>query len=134
MKTSSTDSQHWSDEQLVAYLYGVGPEDGHLPGCADCRERLSALKESRHSLEQKAGGNEVSFEFLAAQRQWIPIRRWASATGILLVLGSGFAVFEQHRRDLADQAISDVQLAQEMSRMSDDLVAQPVAPLQGLFE
>ena len=28
-----------ADEQLIAEYYGVGPGDGHLAGCADCRAR-----------------------------------------------------------------------------------------------
>jgi hypothetical protein len=62
------------------------------------------------------------------------MRRWASAAATLLVLGSGFVMIEQYRHELAERAISDAQLAQEVSKVSEDLEAQPVAPLQGLFE
>ena len=140
---------HWTDEQLIASLYGVGPENGHLRECASCQERLSALGANRQVLERKANDAEdVSFTFLAAQRRriyarltkplrpWsgLSARRWASATATLLVLGSGFVMIEQYRHELAERVISDAQLAQEVSSMTESLEAQPVAPLQGLFE
>ena len=140
---------HWTDEQLIASLYGVGPENGHLRECADCQQRLSALGANRQAREREAANTEdVSFAFLTAQRRriyarlaeplrgWsgLSARRWASTAATLLVLGSGFVMIEQYRHELAESEISDAQLAQEVSRMSEDLEAQPVAPLQGLFE
>lgn len=140
--------EHWTDEQLIASFYDAAPENSHIVQCAVCRERLSALLAHRQSLERMANDmDEVSFSFLAAQRRQIysrlsePVRpwsnllarKWASAA-TLLVLGGGFIIFEQNRPVSPERKISDVQLAQEMSRMSQDLEAQPVAPLQGLFE
>ncbi len=147
MKTSPEALEHWTDEQLIASLYGAGPENEHLRNCAECRERLSALEANRKALERDAA-DDVSFAFLAAQRRRIHarlaepvrpwsgfrVRRWASAVGALLVLGGGFVLIEQYRHEQAENKISDVQLAQEMSRISQDLEAQPVAPLQVLFE
>jgi hypothetical protein len=108
---------------------------------------LIALQANRALLERKASEIEdADFTFLAAQRRRIyarlaeparswPVRRWASAAVLLLVLGSGgFVAVEQYRHQQVENKISDVRLAQEMSRMSQDLEAQPVAPLQGLFE
>jgi anti-sigma-K factor RskA len=149
MKFVSNVSGHWTDEQLIASLYGIGPENNHLNECVQCRERLSVLSANRQALEREGDSDrEVSFAFLAAQRRKIYARlseparpwqrlsvwRWASAAMTVLVLGSGFAMFEQHQHESAKSQISDAQLAQEMSRMSQDLEAQPTAPLQGLFE
>jgi hypothetical protein len=149
MKTLSKVSGHWTDEQLIASLYDVGPENGHLSECADCRQRLSLLKANRQALQREAASiDEVDFAFLAAQRRriyarleepvrlwWrLPVRRWVSAAATVVALGSGLVVFEQYRQELAQNKISDAQLALEVSRMSQDLEAQPVAPLQGLFE
>ena len=151
MKTLSKAAGHWTDEQLIASLYGAGPEDGHhLLQCAGCRERLSILQANRETLEREASDAlDADFAFLAAQRRriyarlaepvhpWaglLSVRRWASAAAMLLVLGSGFVAIEQYRHEQAESRISDAQLAQEMSSMSQDLESQPVAPLQGLFE
>ena len=149
MKALSNVSGHWTDEQLIASLYGAGPENSHLDECAECRVRLSVLSANWQLLQREANSSDdVDLTFLAAQRRTIyarlsePVhpwwrvsaRCWASAGATLLVLGGGFAMFEQHQRQSVENKISDVQLAQEMSRMSQDLEAQPVAPLQGLFE
>ena len=151
MNTFSDASGHWTDEQLIASLYDAGPEDGHLHECVGCQERLSVLQANRTVLHGEASeAEDVDFAFLAAQRRRIyarlaepvrpwsglrPVRRWASAAA-LLMLGGGFVAMEQYqyRHEQTQSKISDVQLAQEMSRMSQDLEAQPVAPLQGLFE
>ena len=149
MRDFSNVSGHWTDEQLIASLYDAGPEDSHLHECVLCWERLSALQANRSRLERET--DDVDFAFLAAQRRRIYtrlaepvrpwsglrlVRRWASAVAALLVLGGGFMAVEQYqyRHEPTGPRISDVQLAQEMSRMSQDLEAPPVAPLQGLFE
>ncbi len=147
MKALSDVSGHWTDQQLIASLYDAGLANSHLDECAECRARLSVLSSNRQAMERE-GNDEVDLAFLAAQRRkiyarlsepvrpwWmVPARRWASAAATLLVLGSGFIMFEQHQHQSVESKISDVQLAQEMSRMSQDLEAQPAAPLQGLFE
>jgi predicted anti-sigma-YlaC factor YlaD len=147
MKISPKAPEHWTDEQLIASLYGAGPENGHLRECAECQERLFALEANRQALERETA-DDVNFAYLAAQRRriyarlaeparpWsgLSVRRWASAVVALLVLGSGFVVIKQYRHEQAESKISDIQLAQEMSRISQGLEAQPVAPLQGLFE
>lgn len=146
MSNPSNTWDHWTDGQLIASLYDAGPEDGHLSTCAQCRERLSILQANRAVLEREThDADEVNFAFLAAQRRQIYtrlaepvrpwfVRRWAPAAAALLVLGGGFIAVEQYQHQQAKNSISDVQLAREMSRVSQDLEAQPVAPLQGLFE
>lgn len=149
MKTLSKVSGHWTDEQLIASLYDAGPENGHLNECVDCRRRLSLLRANRQTLEREAVGlDEVDFAFLAAQRRriyarlqeparrwWeLSVRRWISAAATVVALGSSFVLFEQYQHRLMESKISDAQLALEVSRMSQDLEAQPMAPLQGLFE
>jgi hypothetical protein len=41
---------------------------------------------------------------------------------------------QKHQRDLANDRVSDAQLAQDVSRMAQDSEPQPTAPLQALFE
>lgn len=141
---------HWTDEQLIASLYDVGSDDSHLMECVQCRERLAALQANRQALERASADAADAFDpvLLAAQRRKIyarlsepaffpfnvRVRSWASAAATLFVLGSGFFLFEQHRQGLPENSLSDAQLAQEVSSLSQNLEAQPVAPLQGLFE
>ncbi len=64
--------RHWNDEQLVAHLYGVGPEDGHLDMCPSCAERWEAIRLRHKNIS--AAATEVPEEYLAAQRRAIRAR------------------------------------------------------------
>ena len=64
--------KHWSDEQLVAHLHGVGPEDGHLEECPLCAGRWETILLRHKSL--RPAGIEVSEDYLAAQRRAIGAR------------------------------------------------------------
>ena len=141
-------SGHWTDEQLIEHLYGVGADARHLHACADCQARLSSMQARRQAVEMNSADENSSFEFLAAQRRQIyarltkprhfwsqaQLRRWASAAGTILVLGGGFLIYEDHRQQVMDNKVSDAQLAQEVSSMAQESEPQPTAPLQVLFE
>ncbi len=145
MKVSSVQPEHPTDDQLIAHLYGVGPEDRHLDGCARCQARLSGMKERQ--LEASAA-REVSNSRLAAQRRVVydkltgerprgyraGLRRWASVSAAALVLSGGVLFYESQKPNAAEKMLSDAQLAQDVSRMSDNPEAQPTAPLRALFE
>lgn len=148
MSMKSMPSGHWTDDQLIEYIYGVGPDDAHLGVCGDCRARLSKMEALRGALNV-AVDKEVSHEFLAAQRrsiyaritqpiywwQHFRLRRWASALATGGLLAAGLVYYENlpRQNELRDQ-ISDAQLAQEVSSMAQDPEPTPTAPLQGLFE
>jgi hypothetical protein len=149
-------SGHWTDEQLIAQFYAVGPEDDHFKGCAECQARAAAMMGVRRSQEQAAReqavlmGDQVSFDFLAAQRRRIyarltqPVRigfrRLASAVAAVLVIGAGVLTYQeqqQHQsvnRIMTENHISDAQLASEVAQMGQDSDPAPVAPIQELFE
>lgn len=148
MNIESKLSGHWTDEQLIENLYGLGPDDRHLEGCAVCQERLSVMQANRRALEVESS-QDVSFDFLAAQRRQIyakltqpvrwwsrfEIRRWVSAGATVLAVGGGLLLYEEnHRQQLMDNKVSDAQLAQEVSSMVQDSEPQPTAPLEELFD
>src|SRR5512139_285388 len=96
---------HWSDEDLINRLYGVGPEDvsslSHLADCQDCSTRLQVLEQRRGLFVHLAQSAQVSESQLRQQREeiWKKLERaqrpwhWkiapAGATAFLLL----FAVF-----------------------------------------
>ncbi len=114
---SSLTDVHWTDEQIIASLYDVGPENGHLDRCPDCNRRRSILVANRRASEMVRAVDEgVSFEFLAAQRRavyekltapsvWKSMlgwRRWAPITLTLALLAGGAAIYEErHMQQLA---------------------------------
>jgi hypothetical protein len=150
MNIESKVSGHWTDEQVIAHLYGVGPLDRHIDDCTECLARLSAMRARREAMEQSCGpADEASFEFLATQRRRLyqriaeptvwwraaQLKRWASAAAGLAVFAGGLFFVENHRSPRPPSAaVSDAQLAQDVSRMAEDSEPPPTAPLQALFE
>ena len=145
MRIMSAQSAHWTDDQLMDRLYGLGPADGHLDQCEFCQNRLTAMETRRQQLSVE---ETVSPDFLAAQRRaiyarvgkphhwWndLSVRRWAAAAAMLTVLAGSAALYENHqRREAAAEAISDAQLAQDVARMSFDSESPATAPLRELF-
>lgn len=143
MNIMSAKSDHWTDEQLVDHLYGVGPADGHLDQCELCLNRCSSMKMRRQQLSPV---ELVSDDFLAAQRRaiyarmsqphrwWndVPVRHWAAAATMFTVLAGSAALYQDHRREVAE-AKADAHLAQEVSQMAFESESPATAPLQGLF-
>jgi len=150
MNIPSSQSGHWTDDELLAFHYGVGPSGEHLEGCADCQTRLAAMQLNRERIEGAASlADAVSLEFLAAQRRsiyqstekpvrwWsaVPVRRWAAGMATAGILGGSVAVYEHNRQvQLIQERIADARLAQEVTMMADDTGSPAVAPLEGLFE
>jgi anti-sigma factor RsiW len=148
MSNKSVPLRHWTDDELIDHLYGIGPEDSHLAACADCRARLLRMEARREALNSATEG-DVSHDFLAAQRrsiyaritqpvrwwQQLHLRRWASALATVSLLAAGLVYYQsvQRQHELREQ-LSDAELAQEVSSMAQDPEPSPTAPLQGLFE
>lgn len=147
MSIESKLSGHWTDDQLIKHLYGVGPQDGHLAQCEQCTSRLAAFEANRQTIElNSAFDGEVTFDFLASQRRsiyhrltepehlWpVRVKRWASASATVLALAAGLVVYQQNRRHQTENRVSDAQLFQEVSQMAQDSEPRPTAPLQALF-
>ena len=149
MSIEPTMSGHWTDDQLISHLYGVGLETGHLDNCPDCQNRFAAMQLRRKSMESSEVADEISSDFLAAQRRAVyarlsepvrlwstwQVRRWASGVATVLVIVSGLLVYENsHRRQLANDQVSDAQLALEVSESVQNDEPTSTAPLQALFD
>jgi hypothetical protein len=137
-------SGHWTDDQLIASLYDVGPEDGHLGGCAKCQSRLSAMRASRQTFAH----DECDPSLLASQRRRIYARmqssltgpgqlsftRWVAVAAGFAILGGSLAIHQRHEQQcLVNQLLSDAQLTQDVSNMSGGADEQPAEPIMELF-
>jgi anti-sigma-K factor RskA len=155
MNTESKPSEHWTQEQLIGHLYGVGPQNRHLDACEVCSARLSAMQTSRRSIEElHNAADHLSVDLLAAQRRSIyarldrsahwwqtaPAWRWVSAAAAVLIIVGGLTVVEQTRpfseahQNQPTAKVSDAQLAADVSQAADNSEPQATAPLQALFE
>jgi hypothetical protein len=134
--------KHWSDEELVARLYGVGPEDGHLGVCDSCARRWEAIRCRYESL--RPAGIEVSGEFLAAQRRAIharlcekrhPFPRVLVPVLVTLLLAAIVIVYRPAPESLPPaEKVSDAQLFDDVFRMVSDPAPSAVGPIRSLFE
>jgi hypothetical protein len=63
--------RHWTNDELLNHLYGVGPTDGHELECAGCQERIAGMQRQRST---QADEPWVPEEFLRSQREAIAQR------------------------------------------------------------
>jgi hypothetical protein len=136
-------SGHWTNDELLAAIYGLGPSGNHLEICADCRTRLAGMKSNREAIEGLAG-LPVDAAFLAAQRRAVyqrldqPARSWkAWAAGLTTACALSASLFlYQHNQQMkvAQESMNDAKLMQEVAAMANDTGASSMAPLEGLFE
>lgn len=135
--------RHCSDEQLLAWLYGVESDNRHRPECEQCRSRSENLRSRREQM--LAVEPEVSDEFLAAQRRAIYARidqepahpshaalmPWI-VTALVLLLALGWLRTEM--RSPAGAEISDVKAFEDAFAMVARSHPEAVEPLKSLFE
>jgi len=63
--------RHWTNDEILDHIYGVGPEDGHDRDCPECRERIDALQALRKARHVEPW---VPEEFLQSQREAVRMR------------------------------------------------------------
>ena len=133
--------RHWSEDDFVNALYGVGPEDEHLGECADCRGRWTQMTAQRAEAMRQP---EVSHEFLAAQRRNIyrrldrrrpgRVARLTPAFAAFAALLIGFYFFRPSPAPApAPLQMSDAQLAEIIS-VEQASEARAAKPIEALFE
>jgi anti-sigma factor RsiW len=155
-------SSHWTDDQLIAYLYGIlsgGEQDSghsHLDGCEECRCRLEAMQAVRSSLEREhVVETDLHPDLLAMQRRSIyasidrnpgriwqfRLRHWAVSACCFVVVTTGAWIW-QHPSDLKQRGmlelqtarVTDEQLVEDASEVAERAEPKAAAPLQALFE
>ena len=134
--------KHWSDEEFVARLYGVGPEDGHLDVCESCARRWEAILGRYEKL--RPVGIEVSGEFLAAQTRAIHARlrekrhsfpRVLIPVLVTLLLAAVMIVYRPAPESPPPvKKVSDAQLFEDLFSRLSDPAPSAVGPIRSLFE
>jgi predicted nucleic acid-binding protein len=141
--------QHWTEQDFIDALYGVGPEPERVEHCDACRARWEQLRRRRLEATRPA---EVSNEFLAAQRRAIYRRLGReshlarrAAPAFVAVLLALIAVLA-YRPDVAPQPsprteqpvqraqISDAQLMSDIFSIEQTAEPQAVQAMHALFE
>lgn len=135
-------TRHWSDEEILADLYGVGPMAGSLDECADCLRRRQSMR--RRQEELRAAAAEPSETFFAAQRQAVMARvayrprfsSWQLVPGLAAVVLLVLAIFFNRPLPTVRPApeASDAQLLEDVFSIVARSEPAPVEPVRGLFQ
>ena len=132
-------SGHWSDEELIHRMYGVGQEEearvSHLQECQECSAKWLALEQRRGLFVESA--QTVTLRLEEARRPWLWRMAPAGATALLLLFALVLhrpAPQPVPQEIAAYQQISDEQLFSEIASMVDETAPRVAKPMQGLFE
>ena len=134
-------SGHWTEDDLINSIYGVGPERNHLDECPACRERWVAFQARRAEITVEP---EVSADFLAAQRRMIyhrieqgprRMRRLAPAFVAMLALLIALMVYRPVTTTPPPSlSPSDEQLTSDIYSMEQNSEPQAARAMHALFE
>ena len=131
-------NRHLNNDELIERLYGVGRDDAHVENCRECAERLNELRARREKL---APAQEVSSEFLAAQRRKIysrlgeerrTSRAWAPALAAASLLAIGVFIYKPAQPIHTESA--DAELFADVYSMEQTTEPRAAAPIHALFE
>ncbi|MCL6544297.1 MAG: hypothetical protein K6T61_03650 [Bryobacteraceae bacterium] len=138
--------RHWTDDELIAHLYEMGPEDGHLEACAECAARWQQLLARREELRAPLPLDEVQ---LFRQRQAVyeaaqarPARRWvhyglaaaASAAVFAIALSVSRLAGPPAPVTEGPPAISDSELLADVYSLVHSSEPAALEPVRALFE
>jgi len=147
------EKRHWSNEELLARLYGVDVENAgaeHLEECAECAGRWRQLLIRRAAAVSQAAEASISDERLRSQRaavwaridrrpavwlwKWVPAGAAAGVVGLGLLLLSPALAPHKGLAPAAQTRISDEQLFADVAVLSSPEAPRGAAPIRELFE
>lgn len=130
---------HWTDDNLIERLYGVGPEGDHLAHCVECARRLEMLAVRKRIVTREP---EIPAGLLAAQRTAVyqrmerprygmrAVPAFAGACALALAL-----VMYRPAPPAAPQAVvSDAQFFSEVSSLIQTPEPAAAEPIRRLFK
>jgi hypothetical protein len=142
-------NRHWTDDDFIANVYGLGPQDDHLAGCVPCRESLARFQARRAAVLASAQ-HDVPAAALASQRRAImervadgqhPVKRLipvlaaagALVLGLFLTLPTSAPPVSSHKPGI-EYPISDAQLFQEAAAIGQSAEPRGAKPIEALFQ
>jgi|MudIll2142460700_1097286.scaffolds.fasta_scaffold367062_2 anti-sigma factor RsiW len=135
--------KHYSDDELVARLFGLGPADAHLDSCELCSRRWNQIRD-RDQFRRRAE-IEVPAELLTAQRRAIYARvernprkwrlnRLPLPVAAVLLLLLAFVLFRPTPQEQPADVISEDQALQDVFTVASRIDPAGLKPVQSLFE
>lgn len=138
--------RHWTDDEFIARLYELGPQDGHLEECPECAARWGQLLARREELRAPLPLDEA---LLSRQRRAVyeavqnaPARRWVpyglAAAASLAALAVALTVnrLAGPPGPVAEtpQTISDSELLADVYSLVQSPEPAALEPVRSLFE
>lgn len=134
--------RHWSDDDFVARIYGVGPEDGHLHECEICRDRWETILRRRESLVSL--DVEVPETLLLTQRNAIRNRLEGRRTAfpkvlvpvlVTLLVAVVLVMYRPAERvPPVSKPVSDAELFNDIFETVSETEPTAMQPIRSLFE
>ena len=133
---------HWTEEDITQWLYGLREDAGHLQECDLCRAKADRANSKRAQFLKTPA--EVPSDFLAAQRrmiyqrmearpQMLGYRLAASLALVLLVAVISFNLF--HRTSYTPLATpADERLYSDLVAIDARTEPRAIEPIQSLFQ
>jgi hypothetical protein len=134
--------QHWSDDDFLAGLYGIGPPDEHLRACDKCRTRWEMLKYRRERLLAKDA--PVPQRFLDRQKlaiyerinrkaSWFNLRP-APVLAALLLFFVILSIFRPAPQTRPFVSKSDAEVFEDIFDIASSAEPSALQPVHALFE
>jgi hypothetical protein len=138
--------RHWTNDELLDHLYGLGPEDGHEKECAECQQRIVAMQSRRAG---RADEPWVPEEFLRTQRESItrqlavvegPKRVWWRApawAALMVAVAVALSWPQPDGQNLSarnNAAVQDSGMYLEIYQTISSEEPRALAPMHSLFE
>jgi hypothetical protein len=135
-------SEHWNDDELIAQLYGMGPQDGHLEGCAECADRWRALAATRARIVQPpavpegfvAGQRRAIYRRLESPERSRALLPYASAMATAVIVLLVVLIYRPAPTPQPAPGSSDAELFAEVYSMVQSSEPKAAEPIHALFE
>jgi len=135
-------AKHWSDDELIARLYGVGRQDGHLDGCAECADRWKALAAARARVVQPpalpegfvAGQRRAIYRRLESREPSRALLPYASAMATAALIFLAVLLYRPAPAPHPALVSSDAELYSEVYSMVQSSEPKAAEPIHALFE
>ncbi len=133
---------HWSEDELIGRLYGVGPEGDHPDRCPECGERLRRLTGRRQQLLRAEGAvrpGRLARQLHAVEERAARPPAWRPWPAVALAGGLMVAAFVYDRPRPAPQppaaaAAAETRLFEEVFEEVARSEPRALDPVQALFE